>query len=235
MLEQIEECWKSSSATVALLDEYKAELNHTSKLMNSSMELQRRTDKQVATGCLNVPTVLTTKGGQVEVTERTLIPDLEDAVMLATSSVNCLNTHVVLQAEKVLECLRACRDFKQGIHLSSWGISQAELAEKHKQEHVRELQLLHVPRAVQNVLLSGEAAVSQDVAQVKSLEKVRDLHNHMHVRFIMTSYGQPICQCAYCDSAVTNAAVDIHMLFFHLSWTRHWPCLSGCGAWEFFA
>lgn len=201
VLEQIEQCWKSSCTTAALLEEYKAELDHTSKLMNFSMELQSQSDKQVAVACMNVPTVLTCKGGQVEVTEQTLIPDLEDAVMLATSSVNLLNTHVVLQAEKVLECLRACRDFKQGIHLSSWGISQAELAQKHKEENVRELQLLHVPRAIQNVLLSGEAAVSQDMAQVKSLEKVRDLHTHMHVRL---QHGPPMFPCVCCAYRVTH-------------------------------
>lgn len=185
VLEQTEECWKSSATLVALLEDYKAELDHTSKLIHSSMEQQKQSDQEITAACMNIPTVLTCKGGQVEVTEQTQIPDLEDAVILATSSVNFLNTHVVLQAEKVLECLRECRDFKRGIHLSSWGISQAELAEKHKQEHVRELQLLHVPRAVQNVLLSGGVAAPQDNAEVKMLEKVRALHKHMHVRFGM--------------------------------------------------
>lgn len=167
---------------MALLDDYKAELDHTSKTIHASLEQQRQTDARIASICMDVPAVLTCKGGQVEVTEQTLIPDMEDGVMLATSSVNVLNTHVVLQAEKVLECLRSCRDYKRGIYLSSWGISQAELAQKHKQEHVRELQLLHVPRAVQDVLLSGEHTGSQDSAQIKMLEKVRDLHKHMHVR-----------------------------------------------------
>jgi hypothetical protein len=152
------------------------------KVIQSSTELQSQTDKQITAACMNVPTILSCKGGQVEVTSLTLIPDLEDAVVLSTSSVNSLNTHVVMRAEKVLECLRACKDLKRGIHLASWGISQAELAQKHKQEHVRELQLLHVPRAFQNSLLSGEVVVSHNDAQVKMLEKVGHLNRHMHVR-----------------------------------------------------
>jgi hypothetical protein len=195
-MELIADAWKSTVATGMLVDEYKFELEHTSQQIQHHLEEIQDGEQLSVNACVDVPVVLTGNGGQMEVMEDRLLPDLEDAVILHKSVINMLNEHIVSQAERVLESLRACSTLKQQIHLCSWGISLTELAQKHQQEHIRELQLLHVPRAVQRVLVSGEGASNQDGAQVKMLEKVRDLNKHMHVRSCRMEGGESCTTCS---------------------------------------
>jgi len=73
-------------------------------------------------------------------------------VLLPRSTVDALNAAVRAGAEAKLCTLRLCSTARATIHSAQWELQRCDLERRHKTEHVRDLQLLHVTRNVGDVL-----------------------------------------------------------------------------------
>lgn len=167
---------------VATLDAYDAETVCLGKKLQASDDETEKLMHDALVCSINVPVVFTGCGGQVEITEDTLVPDMHHAVLVHKDHINMHNSAIKQQAGKVLELRQICshlRSRQQGI---AWEISMSDLAAEHKAEHVKELQLFHVTREVQHLIDSSHEESLKKPSDLKTLEKLRDLNQRVQVK-----------------------------------------------------
>jgi hypothetical protein len=213
--------WKQVTNTVALLDMYESEAAEAKAGIHRLDEAQRIREVETTLGEQNVPVTFTIKAGQMEVTEGQLLPSFEDAVMLNRAIVHALNESIVEGATSVLGTQRSYNTARQKIHFTNWSIQLDDLARRHKQEHIKELQLFHVNRAACQYLECG--SIAKVTAMDKQMELLLEHSTLMHVRLLpCTFYRLHGLPCVALHASTWEVQVlyhSAHRLMFHAGGT----------------
>lgn len=163
------------------MDAYVAETTSLSNKLHTSHKKMNMIQQYALSNIIDVPIVFVGCGGQVEVTEHQLLPDMQTAVLIKKDWVQTLNEKVHWQAAKVLECVQDCSDLRSRQQAVAWGLSLSDLAADHKAEHAKELQLFHVTRGVQNLLDCNRSEAVKKTPEAKVLERLRELNQRVQV------------------------------------------------------
>lgn len=181
-LEKLARAWEAGAEVVATLDAYVAESTCLSNKLQAAHEKSAKLAQDNIDLSVDVPVVFSGYGGQVEITEDQLLPDMQHALLVNRDRINVLNCAIHQQATRVLELLQDCsqlRSKQQGI---AWDLSMSDLAAEQKLEHVKELQLFHVTRDVQGVLECNRKQYVPNSSEAKVLDKLRELNKEVQVK-----------------------------------------------------
>eukprot|EP00892_Ulva_mutabilis_P005361 jgi/Ulvmu1/3197/UM015_0238.1 len=184
LLEKLAQAWGDGAACVSVMDAYAAEhMCLTNKVQEAHQQLEQ-VHINIQYNTIDVPIVFAGRGGQIEVTEGQLLPDMQNAVLVKRDIIQALNHAVQEQAAKVLELLEDCSQLRSNKAAIAWESSLSDLAAEHKSEHVKELQLFHVTRGVQALLDCNRSAASKNASEGKILDRLRDLSQRVQANQI---------------------------------------------------
>lgn len=181
LLEKLANAWETGAATVSVVDAYTAEATNLSNKIQEAHEVIQKTAHDAVQCAIDVPISFIGCGGQIEVTENQLLPNLQKAVLVNRNRIQVLNDAVHQQAAKVLERLENCSQLRSKQQGAGWELSRIDLATEHKAEHVKQLQLFHVTRRVQDLLECNRSGSCKTASEGKILERLRDLNQRLQV------------------------------------------------------
>lgn len=142
----------ATGVLAAQLDVFENELEAvTEQLRTDAEELQERLGDMMMRD-KDLPIVLQMREAQMEVPEARVLPNMAHAVLLKRNLVECLNSAIRSKAGAGLARLRICSDVRRKIFMVEWELQRQELARLHKLDHIKELQLVHLTRNIQEVL-----------------------------------------------------------------------------------
>lgn len=203
-LERLVCAWDAGAEVGATLDSYLAESKCLSnKLQAAQGKISKLTQDNVNLS-VDVPVVFVGQGGQVEITEDQLLPDMQHALLVNRDRINVLNDAIHQQATKFLELLQDCGQLKSRQQGIAWALSMSDLAAEHKMEHVKELQLFHVTREVQDLLDCNRKQPVPNSSNTKVLEKLRELNQQVQVKSARTIsvVGLHAVRCNACSESI---------------------------------
>ena len=183
--------WHRASRTHAQLQAYSRSIEGLLTALQSQSEACAARDRDHCVHEQNVPITLTLSGGQVEATRGQALPTLSDAALLSRDIVAHRNAQVALHGSDVLGATRDCAAERQARHLVTWSLEMDDLAARHKREHVRELQLVHVTRDVAQVL-EGGADGPAPRSPAKQAELMLEHGSLTHVRDACALFQAPL-------------------------------------------
>ena len=177
--DQIACSWHALAMSAATWDAYDAEraqLLHSLRASESSVR-QQLADLNKAEQ--DIPVTFDLKCGQVEALEPGSLCSLKGSAMLKKSVVQALNDKILQEGQDALHIMQDSRAMQKDMHAAHWDIDLDSLAAKHKQEAVRELQLLHIGRDVAKL---WDSKPSMQTTPAKHMELTLSHSKLMHVR-----------------------------------------------------